>query len=134
MALSLTERARVRHHLGYLNVSPGASISLGIPSASQPLFLVESSMNSLMPEAEPSVRRAIKELDCIEDQLNQKRSQLGVTSVEGIRFDIPSALDELESQYQLWSRILADTFGCPINPFSLKHQRFGAEMFVVEPL
>jgi len=135
VALSLQERERIRYHLGYLNTAPGQSIFLGLPAASQPLFILESAMNSILPEAEDTARRAVRELDCIEDQLSQQRGRLGIVTAEtGIRFDIAGALHELEDQYQLWARTLADVFGVPINPFSLRHQRMTRSVFVSEPL
>ncbi|MCH7584457.1 MAG: type I restriction endonuclease subunit R [Acidobacteria bacterium] len=49
--LQEADRARVRHHLGYLNVEPVSSIQLGFPAASQPQFLVEIAMDRIIPEA-----------------------------------------------------------------------------------
>ena len=74
--LTPEERERCRYHLGYLNITEQVALSLGFPSASQLGFILESSMNNLLPEGEPGVRRALQELDCIEDQLSAMRPGL----------------------------------------------------------
>lgn len=132
MALSAEERAKVRYHLGYLNTSAGAAISLGVPSANQTGFILESAMNTILPESEFLVRRAVAELDCIEGQLSEARTRLSTQKVDEIVFR-GDETDQLESQYDYWSKTLADIFGVPINPFSKKHQRLAGEVFVIEP-
>ena len=125
MALSAEEKERIRYHLGYLNVSTPTAISLGFPTASQLQFIVESAMNNLLPEAEPGVRRAIQELDCIEDQQSQFRQSLEIVKSGNTVIRGPEAFAELENQYRTWSQRLADTLGTPVNPFSLQHQQLG---------
>lgn len=135
MALTEQERERCRYHLGYMNVSQQVGIGLGFPSASQLQFILESSMNELLPAAELGVRRAIQELECIEDQLSAMRPGLEVVKTGGgVELRGPGAMRELEDQYQFWSASLADTLGAPKNPFSEKHNLMGAgPPGVVEP-
>lgn len=126
MPLDLNEKERVRYHLGFLNISPAGAIALGFPSSSQIQFIVDSALNSVLPEAEPGVRRAIQELDCIEDQLSVARTPLVLSAAGGgVKFRGADALIELENQYRWWAQSLADTLGTPVNPFSLKHQQLG---------
>lgn len=99
------------------------------------MFIAESSMNNLLPEGEPGVRRAIQELDCIEDQLSKMRPGLEVKKTGGgVELRGPEAFRELEAQYQFWAASLADTLGTPLNPFSNKHNLMGAgPPMVMEP-
>ena len=147
--LTPEERERCRYHLGYLNITEQVALSLGFPSASQLGFILESSMNNLLPEGEPGVRRALQELDCIEDQLSAMRPGLeakktGARNPSDTSRTQPvmlqrqgalrQALRELEAQYQFWSASLADTLGAPKNPFSEKHNLIGSgPPMVVEP-
>ena len=133
MALTLDERARVRYHLGYLNVDTPAALALGVVSASHSGFLVESTMNTLKLEAEPLVRRFVLELDCIDVQLSKARTRLSVSEVANVKLRGPEELEALEDQYSYWAKSLADTLGVPINPFSLKHQRLCGEVFIIDP-
>lgn len=133
MALSITEREKIKMHLGYLNVQVGNAISLGLPSASQLLFILERSFDDVRVEAEPLVRRAVKELDCILDQVSAARDRLQTSSVDKIEFRGPEEIAELESQYDHWAKRLADMFGVPINPFSKAHARYGQQSILIEP-
>ena len=112
--LAKSERERIKYHLGYLNTFIGSSVSLGLPSASQLLFILENSMNDVIIEALPLVRRAVLELDCIEDQLSESRANLATRAVNGIQFNPVVEQSELESQYSLWAKKLADIFGVPL--------------------
>ncbi len=126
MPLNDAEKERCRYHLGYLNVRVPTALGLGFPSASQLMLILESSMNDLLPDAEPGVRRAIQELDCIEDQLSAFRPALQLkSSGGGVQFSGDEGLLALEGQYRWWSMKLADTLGTPVNPFSLTHQQLG---------
>lgn len=129
------ERERVRYHLGYLNVGAPRAISLGVPSASHPQFILESAMRDILPEAEPGVRRCIQELDCIEDQLSSFRGSLEVKRTGGgVELRGAEAFQILEDQYVSWASQLADTLGCPLNPFGKRLERFGAGPgTVIEP-
>ena len=123
MALTVEEKARVRYHLGFINISTPLAISLGIPDASQLQFIVESAMNNILREAEPGVRRCIQELDCIEDQMSSFRTSLEVSQAGNTKLRGADAFIELEQQYKWWGQKLADTLGTPINPFSMAWQQ-----------
>lgn len=135
MALSSEERERCRYHLGYLNLSQQTAISLGFPSASQLGFILESSMNELLTVAEPGVRRAIQELDCIEDQMSSNRATLQLhSSGGGVKFSGDDGMLALENQYRWWRNKLSDTLGSPPNPFSLTNQNLDHQSGgVIEP-
>ncbi len=134
MAFSIDERARIRYHLGYLNTNVGPSIGLGLISASQLMFILESAMDTFRPEAESTARRAVAELDCIEDQMSESRTNYATTRVAEISFDTNQEW-RLADQYLNWARTLADMFGVPINPFSKRHQFFSGDgPTVLEPM
>lgn len=137
MPLNADEKERVRYHLGYLNISQQTALGLGFPSASQLQFIVESSMNEVLPESEKTVRRAIQELDCIEDQLSTFRTSLEVTKSGNVGIRGPEAFAELERQYGWWSGRLADNLGVPLNPFSITQSYQGVNGqgagLVIEP-
>jgi len=127
VALNDAEKERVRYHMGYLNVGVPRTISLGVPSAGQPQFILESAMNDILPDGEPGVRRCIQELDCIEDQLSKFRSSLEVKKTGGgVELRGREAFDILGDQYVDWASQLADTLGSPLNPFGQRLARFGA--------
>lgn len=122
MALTEPEKTAVRYHLGYLSITQPTAIALGFPTASHLQFIVESAMNSIIPSAEPRVRRCIQDLDCIEDQQSSFRTSLeivksGTTEIRG-----SEAFYELDMQYRRWAQRLADILGTPLNPFSAQHQ------------
>lgn len=118
--LSETEKHKVRYHLGYLSPDPVVSIQLGVPRASQPMFLVESAMNNLPAEAVGNVRRIVVILDGVEERLVQAQDRLAAKQVGNItmREDEPLAL---EREYRRWAERLADFLGVPLNVYS---QRF----------
>jgi hypothetical protein len=135
MALTDVEKQEVRRYLGYLGVTLAASIQLGIPAASQPLFIVDSALNRLLPEAEPMVREHIEELKCIDEQIKDaRRTRLQVSQVGEIKIRGGEELDLLYEEYDLWASRLSDILAAPINPFSELHQRVsGGGIRVIAP-
>jgi len=123
--LSDTEKERTRYHLGYLGVQPAASIQLGIPRPLQTMFLVEQSMNNLIDQTVARVRRVLRVMDDIEDQLIESQVRLSAKRLDGIelREDEP---DKLEREYVRWGWRLADMLGVPVYPYSERYKRAGA--------
>ena len=74
MPLSVEERDRIKYHLGFLAVSPAASIQLGIARPVQTLFLIEDAMDNLLEVAVPRVLQQLVILDNIESEA-KKRSE-----------------------------------------------------------
>ncbi len=68
-ALAPLDRARVRYHLGYLNVQETSTYVLGVPAAIPQLFSVEGAMDKLTPEILPKVYLLLDRLDCLECEL-----------------------------------------------------------------
>lgn len=124
--LTREEKADVRRYLGYLDTAMAANISLGIPSASHPLFLVEGQVNRLNADATAHVREYLKELKCIDTQIKEARSRrLKLSKVKGIEFRANAEIQDLYAEYGRWAMRLSDTLGAPINPYSELHQEIG---------
>jgi len=129
ITLSEADRARVRHHLGYLNVEPAASIQLGFPSASQWLFTVEISMDRIIPEAVGMIHKYLNILDSIELQMVDELACLKVQQIEQLKLrnsnEEPNIEDLLEQEYLRWVKRLADDLGVEPNPYSTRFRNLG---------
>lgn len=121
-SLSESDRVRVRHHMGYLNVEPGSSIALGFPSAQQPEFLVERAMNNVIDQAVGRIIDTLDTLDCLESDMRSASKQLAVQQLGEMKLrnsnDEPNVCDLLEREYVRWAKRLADDLGAPLNVFS----------------
>lgn len=117
--LSKEEKARIRHHMGYLNVDPVMSIQLGVPAASQPMFLVEGAMERIPPSAIGIVRDIVAQLDSIDCKIREApdfelASELGSLKLRD------NYLGRLQEHYLHWANRLSDILGAPLNPFSAR--------------
>lgn len=127
--LDRQEKARVRHHTGYPEVQPAASMQFGLPKPLQTAFLLESAMENLMPEAVPRVREILQICDDLEQQMINAQCALKVDGVGTIKMagsaDPKARLvtDRLESEYVRWAMRLVDIFGVPLYPFSERFRK-----------
>jgi len=117
MALTATEKAKVRKHLGYPNVSRAAGFGQGIPTVFDLRFPLDGALDALTPEGEVLVRELLTRCDQSETCLFEATTTIGVTRVGEI------ALSEKETDlrrraYLYWIRRLADAFACEPNPYS----------------
>jgi len=135
MAAILTEeeKARIRHHLGYLNVNPVTAIQLGFPRASQPQFLVESAMNNIPESAIGIIRKNVAILDNIEDRLVGALDRLTAQSLDEITMR-PDEHDALEREYYRWATRLADDLGVPLNIYSERFRNAGGQASINVPM
>lgn len=133
--LSETDRARVRHHLGYPNVEPSSSIALGFPAVGESMFLVERAMDRVVPEGVGQILRALAALDAVESKMIEDLDLLSVQQLGELKIrggnDERSGNDLLEREYVRWARRLADDLGAPLNPFC---ERFGGGGSVNHPV
>lgn len=122
--LSEQEKARIRYHLGYLNITPAAAIQLGFPAASQTQFLVESAMNKIPDTAIGQIRQKVAILDGVEAKLVESQDRLAASSLGEltIREGEPDLLDK---EYYRWACRLADDLGVPLNIYSERFRNGG---------
>jgi len=118
MAFTEREKAGILHHLGYPGFSAmAASVQLGFPSASQPLFLVYSSFDRILPESEQQVRRDLCECEAIENQLSDARKRLRASRIGEITLN-GSELEQLRGELAFWQKRLADDLSVMPNPYA----------------
>ena len=120
MALTPQEKERVRYHLGYPETNPAASLQFGIPRPVQTMFLVESAMNYILPEAEFRVRHIIGVMDGIEQQLVAAQPRLAATQMDELHLR-EDETTRLEFEYVRWGCRLADVLGAPIYAYSTRY-------------
>ena len=121
MSFSPGEKVKIRHHLGFLNVTNAATFSLGVPQAVETQFIIENAMNLVLPEAEVEARRHLSILDGLETQMVCDHELLAVEQVGEIkvRKDEQEALDK---RYEHWRNALANVMGVIPNPFDKRFQ------------
>ncbi len=128
-AFTEEEKARVRHHTGYPEVQPAASIQFGIPKPIPLAFLIEQAMENILLTAVPRVRDILNILDNLEQQLVDAQCNLVADKVGEINLagtlDSKSRLvtERLETEYVRWAKRLVDIFGVPLYPFSARFQK-----------
>jgi len=116
MPFSDDEKAMIRYHLGYPNVSSVATFSLGLPAAIEPLFILESAMNLILPSAESLVRQHLEILTQIESQQVDDLELLAVDAVDEIKLRAKEHT-QLIQQYLKWRDSMANIFGVMANPY-----------------
>lgn len=114
------EKARIRHHMGYLNVSAVSTFSLGVPTAIETQYLIEGALNRVLPEAESLARNIVVKMDLIDAQMTDDLELLSVSKVDEIEIN-PNEMQILKRQYRYRQLELGNLLGIPPNPFD---QRF----------
>jgi len=125
MAFSVTEKARIRYHLGYPNVSAMASLSAGVPLPLQPMFLVEAAMDRVLPEAEALVRTLVARLDQTDEAIFQAQLRLQAERVDEITLR-KDETDALEREYLRQAMRLSETIHAPVYAFSARFANINA--------
>lgn len=121
MAFTDEEKVRIRHHMGYLNVSSDQTFVLGVPAAVQTQFMIEGAMNKVLDEAENMVRAHLAELDEIDCQLKSNKGLVEFSSAEEVVIN-PKSYEKLRQRYWHWQGSLGNLLGCLPNPYDM---RFG---------
>ena len=124
MALSGGEKVRIRYHLGYPNLTSGTALAAGIPFDTQFLFLLDRSMNMVLPDAEGLVRTLIGRLDQTDEEIFQTHIRMQASEVKGIKLRADEA-DALETEYYRQATRLADVLHVPLYQFSARFQGRG---------
>lgn len=127
--LTQDEKARVRRHTGYPEVTAAAGIVFGIPKQSQMAFLLEMAMPLIMSQSVARIRLLLTTLDNLEQQMIEAQAflvadQLDDLSLAGTKTDL-LVTERLENEYIRWAKRLADCFGVPLYPFSERFRKSG---------
>lgn len=114
--LTLEERARIRHHMGFMNVQSVHTYALGVPATVEQSFLIEGAMTNVMPEALGLVRQQLAILDEIQCLMVSNLELLTVVKVAEIEIN-QKMMSALEVRYDYWRQSLGNLFGVIPNPF-----------------
>ena len=118
MAFTDEEKSRIKHFLSYPDwVSLAASIQLGFPAGSQPLFLVEDAFQRLTDGGEASVRRDLCECESIENQMSDARSRFKATQLGNLKVN-GGEIRMLRNEMDYWVLRLASDLGVVANPYA----------------
>ncbi len=114
--LSSVQKVKIRHHLGYLQVSAVATFALGTPAAVETQFIIEPAMDKVLQEAVPELERHLSILDQIEQQGLDDLELLAVNQVGEIGVN-QGEQAALLTKYNYWADSLANLLGVMRNPF-----------------
>lgn len=117
--VSEEEKARVRHHLGFLEVQSAYTFGLGIPLNTQPQFMIEGAFNNLLASAYPKFVQLLCRLDTIENQVFCGSELADIESIDTIKVN-RMRLKELAQYYKIAQQSLANLLGCPPNPWDMR--------------
>lgn len=116
MAISEQDRARARHHMGYLSVQQSATFQLGIPAATQTQFTIELAFTKILPSAEARFSDLLDKMDNIEAQIFEDTENVAVDRVDEIELR-KDEFRQLIIRYQHWQGALANLLGITPNPY-----------------
>jgi hypothetical protein len=116
--LTEAERVRVRHHLGYLNLSQGRVIAFGVPTPLQPQYAVEAAMDHINVNALGLCREILGRLDAIEQQMFENTENQAVTQLGDISINKDEHEQLRSGPLAYWRDKLATLLGVLPNPFS----------------
>ncbi len=119
MAFTEEEKARIRHHFAYVNVTSVATFQLGIPAALQTTFMIEGAWDKILPVAEDLARKWLCRMDQIEDQVFEGSELADVLETGSIKIN-PQRLRELARYYRIAQQSLGNMLGVPPNFFDMR--------------
>ncbi len=117
--LTNEEKAKLRHHLGYLNVQAAATFQLGIPAAVQTQFMIEGAWDKVLPEAENLLKILLCRMDDVEAEVYGGIDLASVTATGNIQVN-PDRLKILAKYYCMAQQGAANLLGVPPNPFDMR--------------
>lgn len=116
--LTQQERSRVKHFLDYPDWEAlAASIHLGFPASSQPMYLVEGAYDRLTQGGIDSVRKDLCQLEAIENQIGSSRGRMKAEQLGTLKMNLKEA-SQLRQELVWWALVLANDLGVGPNPFS----------------
>lgn len=134
--LSDEEKDSIRYHLGYLVVNPVGSVQLGVPAATQPMFLVNIALEKIPQTSVGRVRKIVANLETIETQMidaltRMQAAKLGELTIRQAGDSATVETDALEHEYDRWGNRLANLLGCPYYPYAKRFQDGGKPPIMV---
>lgn len=115
MAISETERARIKHHLRYPLVHSVSGFMAGVPTTIEALFPIDGSITNLTLEGEQIVRDQLSACDKLEASMAEMNCHLSAQKVGSITMR-DDEFDQREKLYRFHCQRLADSLGCDLNP------------------
>lgn len=131
MAVVVTrdEKARARHHLGYLGVESSSTFNLGVPAAMQTTFMIEGALDRLLPESYAKFKQLLCRLDEIECEVFSGIDLASINKMDTIEIN-RKRLQELANYYGLARDMLANILGVPANPWDFRQSWLGSSINV----
>jgi hypothetical protein len=120
--LTLEEKVKARHHMGYTSEAQAFTFILGVPASVQTSFMIEGALDKLLPEAEPLFRKIICRLDAIEEQIDRNQENVAVEKIGEVSVNLKEFQMLLE-RYRYQQNALGNLLCVQPNPFD---QRWGA--------
>jgi hypothetical protein len=120
MAFSDDEKARIRYHLGYANVTFAFTFVLGVYAKIPFQSIVEGAMTQALPEIESQVRLLLQRLDQTEAQMFDNQELLAIDGIGSIQIR-KDGQPKTRDQYAYWAAALGNIFNVEPNPYD---QRF----------
>ncbi len=111
------EKIRIRHHLGYMNMSGTYTYMGGAPAVVPANFLVEGAMDRILEPALGLVRTLLSRLDQLEQQMFDDAENMAVTRIGDIEIN-PRENAQLIELYDRTVGQLANALGVEKNPYS----------------
>lgn len=125
MALSAQDKARVRYHMGYPQVTQAQTFVVGgVPAPMELNFMIEGAMNKIAPESEGTFRGLLDKLDGIEAQMIQDQPNIAAKQVGNVTPN-QDEFKQLIYQYQYWQGQLSNMLAVPVNPFDKRFASMG---------
>jgi len=122
-----SEKVKIRHHMGYLNVAASATFVLGSPAALETTFLIETAMNKVLPEAESMVRLHLGRMDLLEQQLVDNAEATVAKKIGDIEIN-EKEYEKVVQRYRFWQNALANLLGTYPNPWDKRFANAGVNV------
>ena len=110
MALTDSEKLRIKYFLGYQGVSEQAVLLTGIPHFVQSVRTIDANLEKLLDGALDLVRTLLNRLEVTEEQLFCAQSRLKVRVAGDVEFNREER-QALKDAYLTWAKRLADLIG-----------------------
>src|SRR5260221_6159274 len=116
MAFTETEKARIRYHLGYANVSFAFTFVMGFGATIPFQSVLEGNLDKSLPEIDAKVRELLQRLDDTELQMFDNQELLLIDGISTITVR-KEGQARFRNQYQYWQNSLAMVFTVQPNPY-----------------